>query len=192
MVGSLAGRLDAWLLVEGVERPRQLEAFIRMGVPLGQGTLLGPPSRTFSTALPPQVAAVFRHARAHVVAGAQSVLGLVELAPSVWADRVAEAGRVFQDNPDADIAVVVDERERPIGLLQRADALAQRPWRRPVQCVAPSTGVAELAARSMTRPPATRFDPSACCDGRGRYLGLVRVERMVQRLATTASEGEKP
>jgi EAL domain-containing protein (putative c-di-GMP-specific phosphodiesterase class I) len=192
MVGGLAGRLDAWLLVEGVERPRQLETFIRLGVPLGQGTLLGRPSPVFSTVLRPELAALFRQAQTRRGVGAETVLGLVELAPSVRHDRLAEASAVFGDHPDADVAVVVDDRERPVGLVERSDALARRPRKRAVQCVGPATGVAELAARSMTRPRATRFDPSACCDGRGRYLGLVRVERVVQRLAARCAEREAP
>ncbi len=35
----------------------------------------------------------------------------------------------------------------------------------------------------MTRPPGERFLPLVCCDEAGRYLGLVRVERLVAELA---------
>lgn len=187
MVGTLAGRLDAWLLVEGIERPRQLEAFIRLGVPLGQGNLLGRPSPSWSV-LDPAVAALIRNISAQRLASADHVLGLVELAPAVRRDRLVDALDVFDDEPDADVAVVIDEAERPVGLLDRADALARRPWKRTVQCVKPTTGVAELAARSMTRPRANRFDPSVCCDGRGRYVGLIRMERLIERLVERTTD----
>lgn len=44
MVGVLSGRLDAWLLAEGIETAAELEVFQRLGVPLGQGWHLGVPA----------------------------------------------------------------------------------------------------------------------------------------------------
>jgi hypothetical protein len=35
----------------------------------------------------------------------------------------------------------------------------------------------------MTRPPGRRFEPVVLCDEPGRYIGIVRVERLVQELA---------
>ena len=43
--------------------------------------------------------------------------------------------------------------------------------------------VSEVARRAMTRPAAERFDPVVCYDEAGRYVGLVRVERLVEALA---------
>lgn len=43
-VGSLCSHLDAWVIVEGVEREEQLATLSRLGVPLGQGWLLGRPA----------------------------------------------------------------------------------------------------------------------------------------------------
>lgn len=40
-LGRLCGRLDAWVVAEGIERPDQLAVLVRLGVPLGQGYLLG-------------------------------------------------------------------------------------------------------------------------------------------------------
>ena len=57
LLGRYAGRLDAVVLAEGVERDEELLAFARMGVPLAQGWLFGravpggPPSpRTWRSA----------------------------------------------------------------------------------------------------------------------------------------------
>jgi hypothetical protein len=36
----------------------------------------------------------------------------------------------------------------------------------------------------MTRPPSERFGPLVFCDERGRYAGLVRLERLVHHLAS--------
>jgi EAL domain-containing protein (putative c-di-GMP-specific phosphodiesterase class I) len=188
MVGTLADRLDAWLLVEGIERPRQLEAFIRIGVPLGQGNLLGRPTLPWSL-LDPAVGALIRNISTQRSAGEDDILGLVELAPCVPQELVGEAHAIFLAQPDLDVAVVIDDQEHPLGLLTRVDALEGRPWRSGVQRVGPATGVAELAIRSMTRPPDSRFDPSVCCDGRGRYVGLIRMERVVERLAAAHDGG---
>jgi EAL domain-containing protein (putative c-di-GMP-specific phosphodiesterase class I) len=48
MVGEFAGRIDAWLLAEGMETAAELAAFMRLGVPLGQGWVLGRPSPGFA------------------------------------------------------------------------------------------------------------------------------------------------
>ena len=41
MLGEFAGRIDAWLLAEGIETLAELAAFAQLGVPLAQGWLLG-------------------------------------------------------------------------------------------------------------------------------------------------------
>ena len=43
MLGDLAGRMDGWLLAEGIETVGELEAVSELGVPLGQGYLFGRP-----------------------------------------------------------------------------------------------------------------------------------------------------
>jgi EAL domain-containing protein (putative c-di-GMP-specific phosphodiesterase class I) len=44
MVGTLADRLDAWLLAEGIESWAETAALARLGVPLGQGYFLARPA----------------------------------------------------------------------------------------------------------------------------------------------------
>ena len=43
-LGMLAGRLDSWLLAEGIERPGEREVLAAMGVPLAQGFGLARPA----------------------------------------------------------------------------------------------------------------------------------------------------
>jgi hypothetical protein len=40
-----------------------------------------------------------------------------------------------------------------------------------------------VARRAMARPAAERFDPVVCCDPRGRYVGVVKVERLIDGMA---------
>ncbi len=44
LLGSMVGRMDAWVLAEGIERVEELDTLVRLGVPLGQGFLLGRPT----------------------------------------------------------------------------------------------------------------------------------------------------
>ena len=48
MVGTFAGRIDARLLAEGVEREGELAALAGLKVPLGQGYHLGRPARPWA------------------------------------------------------------------------------------------------------------------------------------------------
>jgi EAL domain-containing protein (putative c-di-GMP-specific phosphodiesterase class I) len=52
MLGEFAGRIDAWLLAEGIETQAELAAFALLGVPLAQGWLLGRPSPGFAPLAP--------------------------------------------------------------------------------------------------------------------------------------------
>jgi hypothetical protein len=45
------------------------------------------------------------------------------------------------------------------------------------------TAVEDAALRALTRPPGERFDPLVCTDNAGRYVGVVRMERVLDRLA---------
>ncbi|MDT5025091.1 MAG: hypothetical protein QOE61_1517, partial [Micromonosporaceae bacterium] len=79
LLGQFASRLDAWLLAEGVETWGELEAFLRLGVPLGQGYLLGRPGAPWAE-LDPLIASRLRasNARVHLT---EQVASLVESVP---------------------------------------------------------------------------------------------------------------
>ena len=49
--GDLAGRMDAWVLAEGIETEGELDALIALGVPLGQGFVLARPAPAMPAAL---------------------------------------------------------------------------------------------------------------------------------------------
>src|SRR3954453_3953784 len=75
MLGEFAGRIDAWLLAEGIETTAELAAFARLGVPLAQGWLLGRPGPG-SAARAPETATRVRAqlARARLVDSVASLL----------------------------------------------------------------------------------------------------------------------
>jgi EAL domain-containing protein (putative c-di-GMP-specific phosphodiesterase class I) len=196
LLGSYAGRLDAWLLVEGIERLEELEAFVRLGVPLAQGYLLARPGPGWPPLLP-GVAETLQamSARARKV---DEVAPLVEAVATVLAgdgtgpdNGQAAARTVLDADPGRDVVVGVDDRGCPVHLLrarlrdgdQEADLQVVPLSLR----VHPSAPLVEVVTRAMTRVAARRFDPVVCVDVTGRLVGLVRVERMTLRLAELQS-----
>jgi EAL domain-containing protein (putative c-di-GMP-specific phosphodiesterase class I) len=189
LLGSYAGRLDAWLLVEGVERLEELEAFVRLGVPLAQGYLLGAPGPDWPELLP-GVGDSLRAmaARASQVDQVAPLVEAVATVPVGAPGAVLDAVRaVLAEDPGRDVVVVVDERGCPVHLVRaglrdgdRDDDLRAIP---PSLRVRPAASLVEVVTRAMTRVAARRFDPVLCVDDTGRLLGLVRVERMTLRLA---------
>ncbi|MGX5656592.1 EAL domain-containing protein [Geodermatophilus nigrescens] len=177
LLGEFGGRIDAWLLAEGVETWAETEAFARLGVPLAQGYLLGRPAEPWAV-LDPEVGERLRRSalRGRLV---EHVASLVEPA-----ERVAEGATPV----GAGSAVRVDRFGHPTGLLlaHRRDGDPAGHREAPVSLRVPaSTAVAEVAQRVVTRPEASRFDPVVVVDDVGAVTGLVRVESLLSRLAET-------
>lgn len=175
LLGEFAGRIDAWLLAEGIETWGELEAFLRLRVPLGQGYLLGRPAPPWSR-LDPQVLARLR-------AGAARA-SLVEHVASLVEDVPVEGRRAVAPG---EVGLRLDAGSRPVALLlplQRAQDEPAQHRVAPVSLRVPAaTGVVEVARRVVARAEHCRFDPVVCVDGLGRAVGVVRVERLLLRLA---------
>jgi EAL domain-containing protein (putative c-di-GMP-specific phosphodiesterase class I) len=169
LLGAYSGELDAWLLAEGIETDAELHVFVSLGVPLGQGYLLGRPSPDFE-ALDPQLAARIAAAAA-LVRSRHKVASLVS---PVATRRLGETSDVRLPR------VVLDDTGRPVGL-----ELSHRPSSASggVMTVHPVDDVASVTARAMSRPEARRWDPLVLTGARGQVLGLVTIDALVLRLA---------
>jgi EAL domain-containing protein (putative c-di-GMP-specific phosphodiesterase class I) len=164
MLSEFAGRIDAWMLADGLETSGELAAFLRLGVPLGQGWLLGRPAPTFQPLTPEVVALVSSQvARARQT---ETVGGLLRPVRHGTADDVG----------DIRPAVLLGALGDPVNLLL-ADLRTGQSYSAPVSLrVPPSADIAETLQRALSRPPAQRFDPVLCIDAAGAVLGLLRVE----------------
>jgi EAL domain-containing protein (putative c-di-GMP-specific phosphodiesterase class I) len=163
-IGEFAGRIDAWLLAEGMETAAELAACMRLGVPLGQGWVLGRPTPTFEPLAPEVVRLVT--AQAARVRLTESVAGLLRPV------RQYEDGDDLVEPPPA---VLVGPLGEPMALLLR-DAGTGEVHRAPVSLrVHPSADVDETLQRALARAPAQRFDPVLCTDPTGAVLGLLRL-----------------
>lgn len=184
MIGTLcelAAGLDAWVVAKGVETTAQLDALVRLGVPLGQGFALGRPSPMLGELDRALAAQMRRHAPPGAVE-AHRVESLAEHVPAVAtaAGPDAVAG-TFAADRHLEHVVVLTPDGRPSGVVDRpAHARGTLP-RQPL-CVLGAASVTDAARRAMARPLQTRFDPVVCVDPRGAYAGIVPIDRMVAAL----------
>ena len=181
-VGEFASRLDAWVVAEGVERQEELDALVRLRVPLCQGFLVARPQAGMGD-IDPEVGT---RLRAHSFArlSRPSVGTLVEPTPAVRDHDGRDAvARLFSSSAPLEYLAVVDRRQRPVAVIARDAFLRHEQSRHVPLRVERGSRVSEVARRAMTRPAGERFDPVVCCDEAGRYIGLVRVERLVEALA---------
>jgi EAL domain-containing protein (putative c-di-GMP-specific phosphodiesterase class I) len=171
MVGTVADRIDAWLLAEGVETAAELAVLTRLGVPLAQGWLLGRPTPHFAELTPEVTALVRSHvARAQL---ADSVTSLL---------RPVRQRGIDEDDAPAPY-VLLDADHAPVELVL-TDPRTGVPYRAPVSLrVPPSADVPGTLQRALARPPAHRFDPVVCTDRTGAVLGLLRIEDLASAAA---------
>lgn len=166
MVGELAGSLDAWLLAEGVERPAELSALLRLGVPLAQGWLLGRPGPAWGSldgTTRDLLRAASPPAEAAVTVGALS-------------------------SPAGALAVALDDAGRP-----RRHLLPRQPARAlPVLAVSPDTPAADALGRALLRPADRWALPVVVTDERGRAIGSVGVDALMRAVLDSATAPTPP
>ena len=159
MLGELAGRLDAWIVVEGVETEAQLAAAVRLGVPLVQGYYFSLPKDPWTG-----------------ISGVATVRELSRLRESP--DHLAALLRL----PDPH-ELVTDEAGRLVGIHVGPHGVV-----RPLTMAA-ATSVTEATQRVMHREtPLERIAPIVVTDDAGRAVGVVPVERLVARLVEPHGE----
>lgn len=164
--GDLAGRMDTWILAEGIETRAELDAVIRLGVPLGQGWALARPATVMLAALD---------------------VGLVDHIRSTAArsslhDHVASLVRPVQVGTDPTACVVLLN-----GVGHPSRVRDDRNDWAPAMVVAPSTQVSQAARRAMARPAEHRYAPLVCTDGQGRVMGTVGMDDLVTALSSASS-----
>ncbi|HET9957395.1 MAG TPA: EAL domain-containing protein [Polyangiaceae bacterium] len=173
MLGELAGRLDAWLLAEGVETESELSLLRQIGVPLAQGYFLARPAPPWADILPV----------------AQRVL--VNAAPSLRPARILRpllepcaTCLSDEDWPAQNTAVRLSGEGRPLGLRFLNAEQHHVRSEHELMRVKPDSALESVAQRAATRPERVRWDPLICTDDRGLFLGIVRMSRLVCALAS--------
>jgi EAL domain-containing protein (putative c-di-GMP-specific phosphodiesterase class I) len=164
--GDLAGRMDSWVLAEGIETEAELDTLIRLGVPLGQGWALARPSAVMLEALPPSSVDHIR-----TTALRSSLDGYV-----------ASLVRPVRVGRDRSSAVVYLDSNGLVASVRGGDSS----WARGA-LVSPRTHIVEAARRAMTRALEHRYVPLVCTDGRGQVLGTIGIDDLMLALCTSSS-----
>jgi EAL domain-containing protein (putative c-di-GMP-specific phosphodiesterase class I) len=175
MMGTLAGRLDAWLLAEGIETGEELDVLIALGVPLAQGYFLARPGPAFPELDPDAATRIMSQLRVKSHGGLRHLLEQVPTSSDP--DRALAAFA----SERVDVVVLLDETGRPHATLDLSGIV--HAMRDSGLRVNVDTPVAEVLQRAIVRSPAQRFAPLVCTDDAGRYLGIVRMERLIDVLA---------
>lgn len=180
MMGSLASRIDAWVVAEGVERLSELDRLLQMRVPLAQGYLFARPAPTFEQ-IDPSWGARVREAAA---AKDGSLIALLERQqPAMALAQLEEIGWRFADDATLEYLPLIDEAGRLTTLISRTGFEDGSDGREVPMRVGLTSNPADVLRRAMTRPRTARLAPVVCCDEFGRYVGLLRIERLVDAVA---------
>ncbi len=166
VLGDLAGRMDTWMLAEGIETESELDALIRLGVPLGQGFALARASATMLEALPPELVDHIR-----TTALRSSLEGYVA--------SLVRPTRAGGDRSLADVHLDPNGQASQVRLRDASWA--------PATLVSPSTQVVDAARRAMARSVEHRYAPLVCTNGQGQVLGTIGVDDLLLALCASSS-----
>lgn len=179
MLGVFAGRIDAWVLAEGIETRAELRRVADLGVPLGQGYLLGRPAPPWS-----DVPAEARDCLLSDEVRAEPLRALLQVVPMVRLGIDDVAAALAGDGVGHVLAI--DDDLRPVGIVTPEAAVTGQVL--PALRVGLATEPAELAHRLGT----TSGDPSVpamVTDPTGRAVGVVTLRRLLTALARQSGQG---
>lgn len=178
MIGTFAGRIDAWLLAEGIETAAELETVASLGIPLAQGYYLARPAPPWAALTDDAERTLLR--KPPTPSGA-TLRPRLEHPPIIRS--IEDIGGAFTAT-DWDIVVLQDSTSRPVAVLNAADSVL--PIISPGLRINVDTPLSAAALRALTRPGLGWSQPLLVTDNAGRYVGVVRMERILQDLATHA------
>jgi EAL domain-containing protein (putative c-di-GMP-specific phosphodiesterase class I) len=162
-IGLFAGRLDAALVAEGIERRAEHRTLAGLAVQLGQGWLFGRPARSLV---------------AHAAKRPEEPLSaLVDRDVPIVEAAILDAGGDPPPSARGRVVAIVDGEGRPVGLAMPAGAGWNR--RRDPLLAGIDDEAPDVARRALRRPIATRLDPVCACLHDGRLAGLVAVDRLL-------------
>ncbi|BDC48128.1 hypothetical protein F183_A04440 [Bryobacterales bacterium F-183] len=177
MVGQAAGKLDAWIIAEGVETAPELDELIRLKVPLAQGYFLARPAPGMVQMGAEKTEMIL--SRVRTLTPAHAVETATEACPVC--STVEEATALLELEPHAHTIVVTDTFSRPVAIVERHPHLGVRTLPS-LSRLQSSTDDAEALDRALTRPMALRFDPMVAINELGEYVGVVRMERLTKQV----------
>ena len=212
---QLADTFGSRLIAEGVEHADELLVLRDLGIPYAQGYLLGRPGAALASGLPAGVLETL--AARHIVVlpedrhianrGLTAQTLLIE-APALPKDAShAQVAELFHQHPDLESVALLDERQRPVGLIARHTlqelSLNQLYFRelygrRPALihantqplCVEIHTPIEQLT-QVLTSPDQRYLREGFILTENGRYRGLGTSEQLVRRVTEARIEAAR-
>ncbi|MHB1732144.1 EAL domain-containing protein [Ferrimicrobium acidiphilum] len=201
--GDFVGRLNGWLLAEGVETQAELARVVQIGVPLVQGWVIGRPTlqpeplradlaewlRSYGESRQIRLDCLTILMDPVLIETETSQPTSDESTPDV-AIRSGEtpADALVADAAMANTAICVVSPNRDIRRVLLPDSSGVRVLA--MSMVAhPEEGIREVAVRAINRPIETRFDPIVCVNENREPVGIIRMERIINFLADVFADG---
>ena len=178
MVGKAAGRLDAWVIAEGVETAGELDELIRLNVPLAQGYYLCRPVPNMRALAEDKSSAIVQ--RVQILTPSNTVETVTECCPVCMSE--ADAAQVLLDHQQVHTVAVTDLSGRPLYVVERHPLLGVRTLPALMRTQAGTSDV-EVLERALTRLDGLRFDPLVAINEQGELVGLVRIDRLMKQIS---------
>jgi EAL domain-containing protein (putative c-di-GMP-specific phosphodiesterase class I) len=180
---ALARRIGARVIAEGVSSASELCALAQLGVSAASGPLFGD-SLGDPGPLPLGAVAAMGDAAGAARSRPGTVASLVESTPTLPVGAtLGQLADAFLEDARSDFVVLVDDEAKPARMVERSALLRAEPYEREALAVSGQTGLRTVARRAAARSPYERFVPVVCTDARGRVVGVVRVDRLLDALA---------
>ena len=177
MFGEFTSRIDAWLIAEGIETAEDLHRLRQLGVPLGQGYLLGRPDEAMNGIDP-----LLKSRTRDLCESRETVAPFIEAGQTASVgSNDAELRTIFDANPEVAAVALLDANGSPIHLAVRYGA--RDVARHNTMRVNRAADRREVLRRAMTRPLHRRFDPLVCCTESGQYMGMVPIDALMASMA---------
>ena len=172
MLVELAGRLDAWLLAEGVETESELRALRQLGVPFAQGFFVGRPQAPWSTLDRSALTALKRSGR-HQRFDLKAKPRVADVLEACWTGEGVAP-------PEAKVAIRLDAASRPIAMRVGSRTV----WAANLMFVKTEETLGDVALRASKRAEDVRWDPLVCVDLQGHVTGVVTMDKLLTTLAS--------
>lgn len=200
-LATLAEGLQCQVIAEGVETEQEYRTLLEMGIRYGQGYFFARPSENPVRELDAALSTAPAKNRRRRSAGSRSIRDLLLVVPSVTPDRKLEdAYQLFMEDESLSAIAVVDEQDRPIGLLRRSRLLTtfssqygrSLHGHKSVLALVDGTAVrVEIAwdlehiSTLVTRNMQSQIEAEFLIEEQGIYLGLGKVVDLLRKVTET-------
>jgi EAL domain-containing protein (putative c-di-GMP-specific phosphodiesterase class I) len=169
---TISERAGSQLIAEGIERPEELSMVRNLGVPMGQGYLLGRPVG----------AAVVRSLRTSARTPVQRMARGRTIGALVEPAFMVPVGAVEDGTCELPVAaaILIGEGREPLALVDNRWGDA---YHVPLAVVEETAGLRTAARVALSRPGSAPFEPLVVITGAGAALGIVDMRRVFAALA---------